>query len=1226
MADNTKYIPVSLTASFNGTEVNPSPSPLTSPYDLTVLYDPTPVGDAQTLQGIGFDSSGYGFNLLTYNQDIFAGNLHSFQSGSAFVFNSSQLVYPSGFLSSTTSSPASVVNLNRYISVKPTAAQTLYGRPLVYNLLQFLRPKEFDASRYGSAYLQGGVKYLDHKGANTSAYGKPLVINTTANQEVKTTGIAPPLLFGPVLSPRSLFPKAFYRPTIFGNADIRIPVFFPKGIEPATKYGINTTVWFHTRPLYLDGINSYESGYPKIFDPTQFVQEVSVIQSAVFGDMRIINKSVTVTVSSINDSVVEQWAIVQNNRRYYPIKGIESQAFGDTAIQNGTPSLFVSGIAPPDSNPPAIGYYIQEIKPAAFNNMVFGRPVLTKTPELFPKPFASSVVQKPTVWFKNRTIALANKGFDSSEYGTAIAWFRYRHVRPTPWVSSKYANPTATHGVRELLGKGFIRDTYGNAWISHGQRTLEPASIHQDYPSRHMVGGTRYLEPMGYAATLFGTRIIPEQQLVTTQGFTGAFGLTAIDLYTKYLKPLGYNSYGSQPANRWGTGKVFNSLQYITQTFDGNSGLVPPPWSTWIVIDNRNKQLNTSGHLSSKFGYSNIYNNAAPLLPTPIEPPLFKKPMISEANRPIRLEGIEPPSMSGWSVVYNDARVLAPTGLNTELFGLADAVKTRRYYDHIGMIDSLDAGVPMIAYRIRKIDIESRYSIAPPYIALPTIDTLTKYATFRGYETAGYGLPSLSIRFNIIRTRWTHKDNPGYPFIKNVTPEVGVYGHNSELFGSTAIRTEWRNVYTDGANATIMGLAKIADTKQFIKMFGWRDTIVAQKHKVVRTGSPPYSTQQISLDGWYDFDKEEYRSGDGIVFDESKQGKRVPSPSLNQNVLKARGFEDGKYGNTKLHSNNIQVLGNIAMHNIGPDITVGNANRTISLHDKGIDAVIVVGSPRMSPWTIYAVVEAPAQAKRNHKYQALHYVGESRDIPAGENFGRVKVESTIRSVFVRSHQSSQFGAQKIELFKRYLQPFGVTRTRVGLPSIPFTPQYIDAYDRRGNVNEMSRYGKPDVTVMDYGDKEAKVIGLHSLQMGSTAIDLKTRYLLINGFNSQAMGSKKNNDKPYMWQGLRVGEHVPNVITGGETLEFGLAFISPFIRDIQLDGFSAFASEYDTDANGFGRRMIVRNADKPLPANSTITVEGIYSNAIIGYQDIKLGQHYIRPDGNSDQFRKGGYHA
>ena len=1159
----------------------PSPSVLTSPYNLSFNYDASIPSAENLVNTIGISGSEFG--------------------------------------------KPSVANKSAHVGVGPAPAQTLYGIPLVYNLLQFVRPTMFDAARYGLPHLQGGVKYLTNVGIDTSAYGEPLVINTTANQEVKTTGIAPPLFFGPVLSPRSLFPNAFYRPTIFGNTDIRIPVLFPEGVTPATKYG-NTNVWFHTRPLYLDGINSYESGYPKIFDPTQFVQEVSVIQSAVFGDMRIINKSVTITVASIDDSVVEQWAIVENNRRYYPIKGIESQAFGDTAIQNGTPSLFVAGIAAPDSNPPAIGYRIQQVVPAAFNNMVFGRPVLTKTPELFPQSFTSSVVQKPTVWFKDRTISLIDRGFDSNEYGTAIAWFRYRHVRPTPWVSSRYASPTATHGVRELLGNGFIRDAYGNAWISHGQRTLEPASIYQDYPSRHMVGGTRYLVPVGYVATLFGTRIIPEQQTVTTQGFTGTFGLTAIDLYTKYLKPLGYNSYGNQPANRWGAGKIFNSLQYVIQTFDGDSGLVPPAWSTWTMIDNRNKNLNVNGHLSEKFGYSIIYNNAAPLLPKPIEPPLFNKPMISEANRPIPLEGIEPPPMSDWTVVYNDAKVLAPIGFNAELFSLADAVKTRRYYDHIGMIDSFDAGVPMIAYAIRTIDIETRYSIAPPYINLPTIDTLSKYATFRGYETAAYGRPSLSIHFNIIHTRWAHKDNPGYPLVKNVTPEVAAYGHNSELFGSTAIRTEWRNVYADGDRATLFGLAKIADTKQFIKMFGWRDTVVAQKHKIVKTGSPPYSIQQISLDGWYDFDKEEYRDGDGIAFDENRLGKRVPSPFLNQNVLKARGYDAAEYGTARVWSNNIKVYGNIALHNIGPDIMVSNANRTIGLQDNGIDAVITVGNPRMSPWTIYAVKEAPEQAKRNHKYQFLHYVGESRDIPPGETFGRVKVESTIRSVFVRSHASSKFGAPNAELSKRYLKPFGMTRTRVGLPSIPFTPQYIDAYDRRGNVNDMSRYGKPDITVMDYGDKEAKAIGFDSLWVGSTAIDLKTRYLLANGFNSQAMGSKLANDKPYMWQGLRVGEHVLNIITAGETLEFGLAFISPFIREVQLDGFNAFASEYDVDANGFGNRMIVRNADKQLPATSNITVDGIYSSATIGYQDIKLGQHYIRPDGNSDQFRKGGYHA
>ena len=39
----------------------------------------------------------------------------------------------------------------------------------------------------------------------------------------------------------------------------------------------------------------------------------------------------------------------------------------------------------------------------------------------------------------------------------------------------------------------------------------------------------------------------------------------------------------------------------------------------------------------------------------------------------------------------------------------------------------------------------------------------------------------------------------------------------------------------------------------------------------------------------------------------------------------------------------------------------------------------------------------------------------------------------------------------------------------------------------------------------------------------------------------------------------------------------------------------------------------------------VTTQGFISSSH-GYSSIKLAQHYIRPDGNSDQYRKGGYHA
>ena len=142
--------------------------------------------------------------------------------------------------------------------------------------------------------------------------------------------------------------------------------------------------------------------------------------------------------------------------------------------------------------------------------------------------------------------------------------------------------------------------------------------------------------------------------------------------------------------------------------------------------------------------------------------------------------------------------------------------------------------------------------------------------------------------------------------------------------------------------------------------------------------------------------------------------------------------------------------------------------------------------------------------------------------------------------------------------------------------------------------------------------------------GKTYSDNFTRVLATIGKNSLSMGLSKPNDKPFMWQGLRIGEHVPLVIGGYDTSRHGLTWISLRVRELGAEGFDALRSEYEL--SNFKEHMTVKNADKRLPSKTTVTATGIEPANAIGYQDIKPGQHYIRPDGNSDQFRKGGHYA
>ncbi|WP_333614302.1 hypothetical protein [Psychrobacter sp.] len=817
---------------------------------------------------------------------------------------------------------------------------------------------------------------------------------------------------------------------------------------------------------------------------------------------------------------------------------------------------------------------------------------------------------------KNQNQYIAISGFNSHAMGAHEAWFRVRIANPASWQSSGFSlGATVTHGVREIIGQGFIQQGYGVAWLSRGVRLLEPQSIYKEYPSNHFVGRHQEIKPVGYIATLFGTRIIPEIQGVYPLGFAGVFGLALADLATKYLKPKGYLSAGEQPAFRWGRQIVQNSIQHITQNYDGDNGLVPPKWSDWTAIENRDKTIGAIGTPMQRFGYAQIDNNARLLEPQGLIATRINKSMIAYRIRYLPLQGIEQPYMSDWLVVHNAARVIKPAGEVQSLFGNAELVKTRRYLDRIGRIESQEFGLGMIAYRIRTLEVEKRYSIAPPIIRMPTVDLYTRYVELNGYKTAKYGLASLSIHFRIITPRWTHTEKSGSPAIKNVTPELLTRGHDSSEFGQTNLRTQWRNVVAQGDALTLFGSTMITDTKQHISVRGFIDSLASQKHVVTQGESAPYSLQYIYLN-----DENNSNNGQGKGIYQFAAGR----PALNQNVLYHRGHRSSSFGTAFMWSNNIVVDSGIAIDGVPKTLIVSNKNNIISLDGQGMYYKMVAGTPRVTPHTIYATTEASEQAQRNNPaIGRLHKVGEVNYGHASSRVGSPFVESTIRTIRPYSFYSSEYriGRPSLDLSKKVVSVNGFRLSRFGLPSIPFTLQTIGL--RAGIYGTF--FGAVKLTRPPYtGPQYIDLKGVYSTLFGATYADNYVRYLNARGSDSLVMGQSQYPDTPFMWQGLRIGERVPLIIGAGDTSRHGLTWISLRVREIGAEGFNAFRSEYEL--SNFKEHMTVKNADKKPPVVMRIEATGINPSNSIGYQDVKLGQHYIRPDGNSDQFRKGGYHA
>lgn len=1164
----------------------------------TIEFGEAATGETHTVFPSPFDAGVFGYAVIR-NTSVFVEPRGIFSAGvvtSPQIRHAYRVLATAGFDSLDMSRKSTIKNRNQEVSPRSWLSSSLV-KPKIYNLLQFAPIQGKDQSKYGIPKLNGGVRWLLHRGDDSLNIGKIGVVNTTADQEAKPKGIDSLSMPAPTVSPRMLYPAGIASP-VLGRPDVRDPAIKPIG-ELHTSYGV-PTFWFHTRPLSPNGILSYQSGYPRVADPTQFAYPPSLLTSAIFGDTAIRNLSFKVSVPAIYDDGFSDYATLTNSNRYYAASSIDSLKIGDASIVNKTPSIFVGGITHYDIGLPAIGHAIRTVVPTGFDHLLFGRAILTKTPELKTIGHQSSVVGQSWISHKNREVDLIQKGIDSFNAGGQTVWYGQRPIKTLGWQTASYGSSTLTHEVREILGQGFNRDAYGQAWVSDGTRVIEPKGIYKDFVSNHILGGLQTIEPLGYVATLWGNRITPISQSLYPAGFGELWGSALVDLHTKYAEPVGFISVGQQPADRWGDITVYNKLQYIVQEFDINSGLVPPKWSDWTAIANRNIQMNVTGFASQRFGYSQIDNNATPLLPGAIEPPPITIGMISHGVRVIALEAMEAPPMSTWGVVYNGARVIAPLGhAHTQWGNDGTVVNTRREYRNVGRIDSLETGIPMIAYAIRTIDIEPRYSIAPPQINLPTIDLYTRYVSFRGYEAVKYGLPSLSIHFNIIGPSWRHRDDFGESVVRNLTPELLVGAFDSQEFGRARIRTQWRYVQAQGDTATLFGSHKIADTRQEITIRGWQDSASSQKHTVIKTGVPPYVTQNI----WLHNESDPHRDGYGIG-----PTSKPSEPGLNQNVIYQHGRDSQKFGNNLIWSNNLYMDYGISIKSIGGGIVVTNMKRSIDV--KGIDHSITVGRGlRVTPFYV-----RPISFNQPHD----NWVFNNDD-----KFGRTVFTNQHRTIYPKGHSSSYVGVKKsVTLQTRYVEPSSIRNYAIGFPEIPFTPKTVDIKDYGFNSEQHGRatIGYPPYT----GPQDINGRGFNSLSITkSHRVELLHRELIAVGSSHLRMGRSISDDTPYMWQGLRIGEFVPMEIGAGDTSVFGDTIIGLRVREIPVEGFVAFRSEYEPIS--FKDRMRVIGTITDHVKSQGIAAGGISSQAM-GSVGIDLGQHFITPDGNADQFRKSGYSA
>lgn len=837
------------------------------------------------------------------------------------------------------------------------------------------------------------------------------------------------------------------------------------------------------------------------------------------------------------------------------------------------------------------------IKPNALPATLYGRPALLSLRSyIIGSGLSAFTSGKPRVSYKEQH-AITRQEKESTLWGKLLV----------------------AHGVRYVEQNSPLPLTrFGTAWASFSPRFIEPRGIFQQFPSYHRIGGSQTVKMEGFDFLRFGTRIIPESQSIRPDGFSTLFGDAEIYNYVQHIKPKGFLTVGEKLDLRWGQQKVFNNTQYILP-FHTDQDKTTGAWAYkdyWteepLEILNRNRTIQTHGRLSTVFGYADLTNKARVISPVGIPSPLeveLTKTLVADGIRYIKPGSIEAPYFSSWNSIWLGAQVKAIQGPVFSQYGMPHVENTRRIYRFISLGEQTLFGKGMISHAVRGIRIQENYGIAPPVIPMPEVKLGVRYVESRSIDSVRYGWPYVTEQFTKIAPRWVYIDRVGEPVIKNVTPQVRPWQFESAEYGTAYIGLYTRHIKPSGLNAQGFGSFRISDRKQGVDLrnYGIQPPTITKLHKVENIGAGQLLPHVI------------YPRPITTTNFETQSDKLH---KVRQNVIRQESKDPmTRFGDTSIHANSIRVEPGYWEILMGKPL-VEYKNRKIHIDSTSCD-FLGISKPRMSPHTIWAVVEAPIQARANHvsPYLPPHYVDgrtESGNTKyPGIEIGTPRISHKNRRLNPPGYLAFGIGKPMIYNVVSKIEPKGWASLRLGVLG-PIGDQHIIFRPK----DPMTQWGKLGIQRVVRYDGKLKPAGLFLEKSGVPIIDFYHRAIKPVGLHSLTMGTRKVDDKPYMWQGLRVGVHVPIRIGDLDALKFGSTWISCRVREAVVNG-SDFAVVNEYEPGKFNLKMTIKNAKQPeYPRAQQVIMKGFVAE-LVGSPDVKLKLHFIRPYGNSDNFRKGG---
>lgn len=825
----------------------------------------------------------------------------------------------------------------------------------------------------------------------------------------------------------------------------------------------------------------------------------------------------------------------------------------------------------------------------------------------------------------NRNRSLYPGGVHQAQYGTLTIFLADRYLVQTGAkdFAAIGASTWISHFLRyvDLLGKHWDSQRFGAHWASHSPRYLEIDSRF-DFPPAisllHTVGGSRYIYPEGREMTQWGTRIIPREQFVQPQGLQPPIMPNhSTQMWLRYLGPSGFIVRTN--AQRFGDFTIWNLTQYVRHEQVPQDGLNPQNPGPNTLVLHRNRTITPVGTRMDRFGYQSIRNGARAVLAAGTTFSQYSE-QHSVTYWPYQYAlppGWDSGRIREWHYLWNAADAITGVGAgDTAAFDKPLVFDPARTYKRIGNIDSFESGQNMVAFAIRTVAQDPFYVIQPPYNAGHVVWHYTRWLQ------AGETPDTLRIG--------EHQAAP--PPTRTVKTRAGDY-HAYQWIGTAKIRN-W-NFEARGAGGRVQtewGTAFVRNEREFYRLQGFDSMTFGQ---IIWAGDPTrwllhrgetmlaiYPGPVVTVIGGRPPDQRVVVQ-EGIEPTPSLQNQ-VPPPKLNYQFILADGFDSQRFGNVDAANQGARVEPGIGEVPISLNHRVELLRRYI-VGAGSIPRSTGYGQPRFSPNYIYA--PSGQQAPPNYLPNAAgwQHVVDGRLSPAkgvatpGISFRYRRVSPHGLPPVDSTPQTTNPGRPLVELSRRYIKTDGFNAVRFGWPTVP-GPQPVD--QNRSGWDSMA-LGAGNVGFPPYiGPRYLEPKGLSSLAAGTHEVDFFHRTRSAQGFDSVQMGTSRWGDTPYLWQGLRIGPYVPNIISGGDQAGYSDEhWVSHWRRSLVPLGFDTVEIQgYSPES--FAGRLRIRRQELPPPAVHNVLLYGIAPPFIFGHGTRSL-RHYILPDGDADQYRKSG---